>query len=114
MPDEPGDDYLELGDGLSLSADGKECFADVFGYVGIHRKRIEITSPIWVDPERMNAYFVNLPNLGERAAPTPTDIEALFVAADVCTGTDQAAIALLCEKSKQNMPMDLVITLGTR
>jgi uncharacterized protein (DUF342 family) len=112
MPDEPGDDYLELGDGLSLSADGKECFADVFGYVGIHRKRIEITSPIWVDPERMNAYFVNLPNLGERAVPTPTDIEALFVAADVCTGTDQAAIALLCEKSKQNMPMDLVIPLA--
>ena len=114
LPDEPEDAVLDGSENIRFAEDGASCFAEIFGYLGIGKQgnRVEIIPPVWVAPDRMAAYFVNLPQLGEHRAPTPEEIDPLLQGAGVRFGIDQQAIGLLCEKLKQKLPVKLAISLA--
>ncbi len=113
MPDQLESPALDLGEHLRLSDDGDECIAEIYGYVGIGRQRIEIVAPIWIAPDGMQAYYLNLPPLGECVAPTSADIQRLLQEASVQCGIDTTAIAVLCERLQQNLPTDTAVLLAS-
>ena len=113
-PDEPGDALLEEGENIRLAEDGQSCCAEIFGYIGIGKQgnRVQIISPIWVARERMAAYFVNLPQLGQKRAPTAEEIDRLLEMAGVRHGIDQQGVGLLCEKMKQGLPTGIAVPVA--
>lgn len=112
LPEEPSEGSLEAGDHIHLDEDMQQCVAEIYGYVGIGAQRVEIVSPIWVDAERMVAYFINLAALGERAAPTPAEVEHLLELAEVKFGIDDRAMSAFCERVKQNMATDITVPIA--
>ena len=112
--DEPEEAVLEGSEHIRFDEEGKACFAEIFGYIGIGKQgdRVQIFSPVWVAPDRMAAYFVNLPQLGEKRAPTPEEVDRLLELAEVEWGIDQQAIGLLCEKMKQGLPTGITIPIA--
>lgn len=112
LPEEPGDAQLELGDFLKLSPAGDTCSAEIYGYVGVGQQRIELISPLWVAPDKMAAYFVNFPSLGERSFPSRAEVQHLLTQAGVCYGIDKKAIVVLCEKMQQGLSTDFTVALA--
>jgi uncharacterized protein len=113
-PDEPEDVVLEGSEHIRFDEEGEACFAEIFGYIGIGKQgdRVQIFSPVWVAPDRMGAYFVNLPQLGEKRAPKPEEVDRLLELAEVEWGIDQQAIGLLCEKMKQGLPTGITVPIA--
>jgi uncharacterized protein (DUF342 family) len=112
LPEEPQDASLEIGPHLRFSEDGAECFAEVYGYVGLGQRRLEMVSPLWVAPDRMAAYFVNLPSLGDRPAPIAEEIDQLLKLAGVQYGIDARAMGALCERLRQGLPTPIAVCLA--
>ncbi len=112
LPDEMAEERLEFGDHIRLEADGETCVAEIYGYVGIGTRRVEMVSPIWVDPKRMVAYFINLATLGDRPAPTPAEVERLLELAGVKFGIEDPAISAFCERVKQGLTTDIAVPIA--
>ncbi len=113
-PDEPRDAALEVGEQIRLAEDGMSCYAEIFGYIGIGKKRdrVQIVSPIWIAPDRMAAYFVNLSQLGEKRSPTPGEMDRLLERHGVCYGVEHRTIEVFCEKMKQGIPTATAVRLA--
>ncbi|MEW6753281.1 MAG: flagellar assembly protein A [Candidatus Latescibacterota bacterium] len=111
---EPADATLEVGDHIRVDEQAQTCYSRIYGYLGIgrNRGRMEVVSPLWVARDRMTACFVHLPQLGEPHAPEPQEIDALLGLAGVCRGVDQRAVAVLCERLRQVLPMPLAVRLA--
>jgi len=112
LPDEVGEERLESGDYIRFDDDEQRCVADIYGYVGIGTQRVEIVSPIWVAPDRMVAYFINLAALGKRPAPTLVEVEQLLELAGVKFGINDRAIIAFCERVKQGLTTDIAVPIA--
>ena len=92
----PGDERSAARPGEGVGEDDAGSLrATGFGYVSVGERRLSVVSPIWISPNRMEAYFVNPPHLGERKYPTDEEIGRLLQEKGVCFGIDQDAIAEL-------------------
>ncbi len=67
-----------------------------FGYISVRRSRLSTLSPIWISQDRMEAYFVNPPQIGERKCPSPEAILKLLEEQGVCFGIDRKVIDEMC------------------
>ena len=86
---------LRPGTGVVLRPDG--CIvAEGFGYVSVCAGLLSVVSPVWVSPDRLEAYFVNPPQIGEQRAPGPEDIQDMLKNEGVCLGIVGEAIDALC------------------
>jgi len=112
LPEGAEDAELEAGEHIRFAEDGMACFAEIYGYLGIGTERIEIISPLWITPDQMAAYFVNLHQLGERHVPTPEEIDLLLERASVQYGIDHREIGVFCEKMKQDIPVPVAVLLA--
>ena len=112
LPEEVEEAPLEFGDYLRLSPEGETCCAEIYGYIGIGQRRIELVSPVWVAPDRLAAYFVHFPALGERPVPSCEEVGHLLELAEVCYGIDEPAIAILCEKQRQGLPVEFATPIA--
>ena len=114
MPDEEKEVRLEPGDHVELSEDGARLVAGIYGYVGVGKDDVSMVSPVWVAPDQSAAYFVNLPQLGEKKVPSYEEIDTLLELAGIRFGIDHRAIGVLCEKMEQGLPTDLAVPIARR
>ena len=79
VPEEGQDAPLEPGENLTLTEDGHRCLSDCFGYVCLrYDVQISILSPIWIAPDKIKAYFVNMPQGEPKKYPGISEIQELL------------------------------------
>ncbi len=71
--------------------------ASRFGYVSVDERHISVISPIWISSDKMEVYFVNPPQLGTPAYPTPQQVQDDLKASGVCLGIEEKTIAEMCQ-----------------
>ena len=72
-----------------------------FGYISVIGGSLSVVSPIWISQDRLEAYFINPPHLGERKVPDPEEILEMLKALKIGVGIDREAIAQMCSDLKQ-------------
>ena len=112
LPEETEDLELEMAGHIRLSEDGTECFSEIYGWVGAQKDRVSIVAPIWISPAGMTAYFINLPQLGEKRRPSFEEISHLLELTSVCYGIDHKVIQVLCECMRQDLSTELAIPIA--
>ena len=85
---------LKPGDGVVHN--GGAIIADRFGYISARSGFLCVLSPIWVSPDRMNAYFVNPPQVGKRKAPDAEELLRQLEEVGVCFGVDEKLVREMC------------------
>ena len=92
---EKGSWVLKPGDGVDLHHDGSMAAAN-FGYVSVVGNFLSVISPTWISSDRMDAYFVNPPQPGERKVPDPEVILKEIADLGIRFGIDRQAIEEMC------------------
>ena len=87
---------LKAGEGVDLQQDGS-LIAYRFGYISTVGGYLSVVSPIWISMDRMEAYFVNPPQLGERKVPDPEAVQRGLEELGVTFGIDGEAIGQMCQ-----------------
>ncbi|MEW6755980.1 MAG: flagellar assembly protein A, partial [Candidatus Latescibacterota bacterium] len=89
IPREGQDIRLEAGVNLCLSEDGLQVLAECFGYACLVRdNQICLLPPIWIAPDRMTAYYANLPQAGTPVFPSPEEVQEMLALLQVEHGFD--------------------------
>lgn len=86
---------LKVGDGVEEEPGGS-LVALKFGYVSIVGRFLTVISPIWISSDRMEAYFVNPPQLGKRCVPDPADVLRGLNELGICLGIEEKIIQQMC------------------
>ena len=103
--------------GSNISYDAKECtyVSDLYGYLLAEGNHLAVLEPVWVSPDRMAAYYINLPQPGLRRVPTREDLVAVLLQ----RGVNQKClrnkvIAVLCDRLKagENLRRAVKIAAG--
>jgi uncharacterized protein (DUF342 family) len=90
-----GPGSLKAGDGVAEEPNGM-LVAKRYGYLAIVHRYISVISPIWISPEKMEAYFFNPPQLGNKKAPNNHEVMRELKSSGVCFGIEEANIAQMC------------------
>lgn len=96
LPKSGHDVVLKPGLNVRLSDDGLHFYAEAFGYLIVHEERVSILSPVLLSPDRMTAYFVNLPPLGPARPISEPHLREALARIGVTHGLDEGAIARIC------------------
>ena len=65
--------------------------ATIFGYLFIEDETISVLPPVWISPNKMTAYYINLPQIGGPKYPSPEqlgNILSLLGVKEECRKTD--------------------------
>lgn len=90
---------LQIGANISSDENNRSYVSEVYGYVLAEGNRLSVLEPIWISPDKMAAHFINLPQLGEPAAPSSDDLVAVLLKRGVHQSClHNKAIAKFCEK----------------
>ena len=86
-PDEGNDVPLEFGEGLVVSDDGLKCTSQHFGFVGLKWDiEMNVFSPLFVSPNRVAVYFLNLPQSQNPRYPSVEHMQALMDQTEIVHG----------------------------
>ncbi len=91
---------LRAGDGVDLHVDGS-LTARTFGYVSVVDGFLSVVSPIWISQDRIEAYFINPPQLGDPKVPDPEEILSMLGELRISIGINREAIIQMCRDLKQ-------------
>ena len=112
LSEEEEDQELEIGDHVRLGEDGSGYYSEIFGYVGFWNNVVTILSPIWISPDRMCVYFINLPQRDGKTVPSHEEIDRLLKLAGVKYGIDDRAIGIFIEKMKRDISTGIAVPIA--
>ena len=93
---EEGAGPLKAGDGVEERGN-ESLFTERFGYLSIAGGFLSVNTPVWISQDRMEAYFVNAPLLGEARRPDAAEVLRQLRDAGVVNGIDAQAVEQMCE-----------------
>jgi uncharacterized protein (DUF342 family) len=94
----PPKEILKAGDHVVTTQQGIQFEASIYGYVSVLQNCISVVPPIWISPDRMEAYYVSLPQIGTAIYPAKADVEALLERLKIKVGIQSDTIEALCRK----------------
>ncbi|MBU0479471.1 MAG: FapA family protein [Proteobacteria bacterium] len=71
---EAGGSNLVPGENVKQNVQNGCYEAMIFGYLYISRSRISVLPPIKISRDEMSAYYVNIPQIGEKKIPSPIEL----------------------------------------
>ena len=106
---------LAAGDNVSLSEDGTQALADLYGYAGLIGGMPTVISPVWLSTDHMEARFIY--HAASQAPPVPTEEELheLLEMKWIEFGIMDRQLELICKRltEKQALPVTVPIAQGT-
>ena len=107
---------LKPGENVSISGDGVQYTATAFGYFCCLDRSLSVIPPVWISADKMAAYYVNLPQVGERRLPTPESLGSLLDGIGVKVGIQRDTIKRLCEalQAGKKVPSTVLIAQGLK
>jgi len=108
---------LTFGKNIQWQESTGEYCSTIFGYLHFAGNVLEVMEPLWIDPHKMNAYFVNLPQVGEWVAPDYSMISSLLLHLHIkpkliSNNNIEAIVAKMATKEK--LPVTITIAKGIR
>ncbi|MBT3343169.1 MAG: DUF342 domain-containing protein [Gemmatimonadetes bacterium] len=106
---------LEVGDHVTLSEDGQQTVADLYGYVGLIGGVPTVLSPIWVSSDHMEARFIFHKPAEPPPVPTEEDLHELLEMKWIEYGVMERQLELITIRlgEKQALPVTVPIAQGT-
>ena len=86
---------LRAGSHVRRSENGLE--SEIYGYVTIVDDILSVISPIWVSPDRLEAHFVHLPQVGLPRRPQSDWLIQVLQSGNITQGIEEPSIERLCE-----------------
>ena len=108
IPGQPAS--LEIGANVSVSDEG--FLADIYGYVCVIRDKLSVISPVWISPDKMEAYFIHFPQLVPPSLPQSEWIVQLLEIKEIRHGIQESAIERLCQQVLENRAHANLIASG--
>ncbi|MFW8601420.1 FapA family protein [Desulfobacterota bacterium M19] len=72
------DPMPEAGQNMEFDHQNMVIRAVTYGYLLVENEVFKLLPPIWITPDRMLAFYINLPQIGGPRYPEPEDIELLL------------------------------------
>ncbi|NOX26379.1 MAG: DUF342 domain-containing protein [Deltaproteobacteria bacterium] len=96
----PKEDLLpEIGEYVHLNDKAGTIESRIFGYLFIDANTISVLPPLWVTEDRLQAYFINLPQLGQSKLPTNAHLRNLLIISRVVEQCKRKkVIDIICQK----------------
>ncbi|MFH1572023.1 MAG: flagellar assembly protein A [Gemmatimonadota bacterium] len=107
---------LQCGDHTSISEDGMQVAADIYGYAGLIGGVPTVLSPIWVSPDHMEARFVfHPPSVGPPPVLSEAELDELLEMKWIEFGILDKQLELLRKRleQKQALPTTVPVAQGT-
>lgn len=112
--DQDDEVYLQIGDNTDLSEDGLTCFASIYGYAGLLDGDPTVLPPIWISPDRMDAYFVFIAPAEGYAQPAPSteDLHYLLEMMWVSNGIMNKQVRLIQQRLERAHPLPTLLPIA--
>ena len=107
---------LESGEQTSISEDGTQVTADVYGYAGLIGGVPTVLMPLWISPDHMEARFVfHSPSDGPPPVPSEEEVDEILETKWIEFGVLDKQIELLRKRleQKQVLPATIPLAQGT-
>ncbi|MDH5525523.1 MAG: FapA family protein [Desulfobulbaceae bacterium] len=102
----------EAGDGVELLEGGRQLVAKALGYLSINNFVFSVLSPLWVAPDRLTAYYVNLPGVADSPVLKLEDLASALEEKGICFGIDLTEATKNCLKLNVAHSADLMIPVA--
>jgi len=90
---EPAEDFLpQVGENIRHNEATGEYVAGLYGYLACDGDSIAVLPPIWVSPDSLGAYYVNLVQIGVPVYPASIDLLATLCQMGILEGTIRRGI----------------------
>jgi uncharacterized protein (DUF342 family) len=89
----------ELGENVRFN-DAKKCIESrIFGYLLIDSETISVLPPVWYSDDKMQAYFIHLPQFAPRKLPTSSHLRLILIQSGLVEECKRKqVIDAICEK----------------
>ncbi|MBT4609401.1 MAG: DUF342 domain-containing protein [Gemmatimonadetes bacterium] len=106
---------LSAGDHVTLSDDGKQAIADLYGYAGLIGGVPTVLSPLWVSSDHMEARFIFHKPAEPPPVPSEEDLHELLEMKWIEFGVMERQLELIVIRlgEKQALPVTVPIAQGT-
>lgn len=109
------DVFLKAGSNIEFNPADGSYKATIYGYLHIEENIISVLPPVWIAPDQMSAYFVNLPQIGAVKAPTVDQLRNVLITEgiyNICIKDE--ALQELCEGMERHeaIPSTVLIASG--
>ncbi|MEW6754978.1 MAG: flagellar assembly protein A [Candidatus Latescibacterota bacterium] len=112
VPGQGEDRTLGAGDNVRLTEDGLRSLATCFGCACLRMGHVHVVPPVWIAPDRMTAYYVNLPQVARPRYPSLEEIYGLLDRAGVRHGFSGEEWPALAEALESGRITDLLVPLA--
>ena len=85
-----------LRTGVNVEVRNDRFHSTIYGYACLLGNQLSTLSPIWMPPDRMEAYFIHFPRVGANVVPDREWLLELMDTSMITHGFDEAAIDKLC------------------
>lgn len=105
---------LQMGANISFEADTKSYISDIYGYVFAEGDKLEVLPPLWITPDKMDAYYVCLPQVGDAVCPKTDELVFLLLKyglADKCIHYE--VVNKLCRMIASGEPVPVTVKIAS-
>ena len=103
------------GNNITFNTQNGRYTANCFGYLYCDGKSLHIQPPVWLTPDAMSAYYVNLPQISDPVFPSPEQMIPLLALAGILERlVDYARLDKICRLlTQKKMPLMIKIAKGS-
>jgi uncharacterized protein (DUF342 family) len=91
-PEEKDQNPMRAGQAVATEDGGDKLVSERFGFLTTTGSFMTVLSPLWISPDKMSAYYVNPPQMGEYDAPTEDMVHQLIQDEEIVRGVDHEVI----------------------
>ena len=104
---------LQIGANISYDSKNSIYVSELYGYVLAEGNRLAVLEPVWISPDKMEAFYVNLPQVGTPVMPSSSDLIAMLLK----RGLKQAClrtkvIEQLCDKLREGEKLPCAVKVA--
>ena len=103
---------LEVGDNVTLSEDGTQATADLFGYAGLLAGLVTVVPPIWMSSDHMEARFIFYSSRKAPPVPTEEDLNELLEMKWIEYGEMEKQVELICQRLAEKQALPTTVPLA--
>ncbi|MCB2181790.1 MAG: FapA family protein [Desulfobulbaceae bacterium] len=107
--------YLQPGENVHYNHEKNIYQSMTYGYLCIEDNKISIIPPLWISPDKMSAYYINLPQIDEPTYPSAKNLTTILTLAGINKNVIHREILEQLSRrlaSGKNLPLHVRVASG--